>query len=551
MRAASCLLALVCLGALAAPARAEEAKKKEATPPPAVDDAATAKELADGKFEEQLVLDDGRLPIPKPHPNKTSFTFRGEYQLRFRAMSDLHLEPPIGSPPGENDVLGQNAYLYHWARLRPVFQYKDIFKIHGEIDVPRGLVAGDTTDHVWAARDDYGDRRGYDVYPRQLYLQYTTPIGLFRLGQQTSHWGMGLLANDGDHASLFGDYRRGSLVERLLFATRPLGKDGPLALVLGGDIVFEDSRAELLEGDRAYQGIAAVLFQLERFEVGIYGVVRHQERDDESVDALTPFTEDLTVGVVDVYSRWNAPIPGASAFLFGELEAAFIGGTTTAGDEEAVRSFGAAARLGITTVAKDDDGRRYGEVVVAAEYGYASGDADPYDGVTKRFTFDQNHNVGLVLFDHVLAWKTARAATIAQDPGIVNRAAPGLQFLPSEGGVFGAQYLNPTIVVRPRHWLDLKAGLVIAQSTADVVDPFHAGALGDFANYDGGDETNLDLGLEIDLGFDFRIPVIPEHFLVNVGAEGGILFPGRAFDDANGAPLDDQYLLNTKAGIEF
>ena len=126
---------------------------------------------------------------------------------------------------------------------------------------------------------------------------------------------------------------------------------------------------------------------------------------------------------------------------------------------------------------------RWGDLVVSVELGYASGDADPNDGVTRRFTFDQNHNVGLVLFDHVLAYKTARAATIAADPNIVHRASPGLQFLPSEGGVFGAAYLYPTVVVRPASWVDLKAGMVIAQTTADLVDPFHYGALGDYANY--------------------------------------------------------------------
>ena len=45
--------------------------------------------------------------------------------------------------------------------------------------------------------------------------------------------------------------------------------------------------------------------------------------------------------------------------------------------------------------------------------------------MTKRFTFDENHHVGLVLFDQVLRWKTARSATIAQDPSLVARPAPG------------------------------------------------------------------------------------------------------------------------------
>ncbi len=516
-----------------------------------------ALEAAD--FDPRFLLDAGRVPVTEPVATEVRFLVRGEYQVRFRANNDLPLEPPIGAPPGTADTLGQNAYVYHWFRLRPVFQYEDRLAVVGEIDVPRGLALGETTELTTAARDSFAERRFYDIHPRQLYLAYRTPIGLIRIGQQTSHWGMGLLANDGDHPTLFGDYRRGSLTERLLFATRPMGEGTPLVLAFAGDVIFEDPNARLLDGDRAFQGIAAVRWETPAFHVGVYGVVRHQERDRESVDARTPFTEALTVGVVDVAAGFNVPVPGYDAFLTGALEAAFIAGDTTmvrnidltaAGETEDVVAFGGAARLGVVTVATTDDGRRYGNLALAVEYGYASGDADPYDGVTRRFTFDQNHNVGLVLFDHVLAWKTARAATIAQDPSIVNRPAPGLSFLPSEGGVFGARYLNPTVVVRPEPWIDLKAGVVIAHTTADFVDPYHAGALGNLANYDGGDEKALDLGLELDAGFDFRVPVT-ERFVINAGAEGGVLFPGGAFDDAEGRAMPNQFLLNTKLGVYF
>src|SRR5262249_21909081 len=144
--------------------------------------------------------------------------------------------------------------------------------------------------------------------------------------------------------------------------------------------------------------------------------------------------------------------------------------------------------------------------------------------------------VGLVLFDHVLAWKTARAATIGQDQNLAARAAPGLWLLPSNGGVFGAEYINPRVIVRPKRWLDLKGGVVIAQTTADFVDPYHFSALGNAVNYDGGDPRKHDLGVEIDLGADARIAV-DKAATVQAGLEGGVLFPGHAFDDAAGNKL--------------
>ncbi len=184
------------------------------------------------------------------------------------------------------------------------------------------------------------------------------------------------------------------------------------------------------------------------------------------------------------------------------------------------------------------------------EVGYASGDADPDDGVNKRFTFDANHRVGLVLFNQVLAWKTARAATIAQDPDLVTRAAPGLDLLPSRGAVFGAQYLNPRMIFRPRRWLDLKTGVVIAQTTTDLVDPYHQDALGNVANYEGGISRRHDLGLELDLGASLRIPV-DTTATVQAGVEAGVLFPGHAFDDENGVRLPNQYLVSLALGLQF
>lgn len=514
------------------------------------------------EFSDTFVLDTGRKEFAPPTPEGISLNLRGEYQLRYRGMSDLRLQAPVRHP--EATKLGQNQYLYHWLRLHARFSFKDKVSLVAQIDVPRGLIVGDTTRYVDAARDSLSEARWSEVHPRWLYLQYDSPIGIFRLGQQGSHWGMGLLANDGDHPTLFGDYQRGSLSERLLFATTPLGKGTKLSVAVAGDVIFQDQTADLVhDHDRAFQGVLALLYRTKPAEVGFYGVIRHQERDQHAVDELTPYTDSLTVGVLDLTGKFNTPVPGASAFAYGQFEAALILGATSfvrgsytrltdptlKRDDELVRSFGAAAVLGAAHVSgtgKD----AWGDLVGEVETGYASGDADTGDGITKRFTFDANHRVGLVLFSQVLAWKTARAATIAQDPDIVARPAPGLGLLPSKGGVFGAQYLNPRMVIRPRRWLDLKTGVVIAQTTSDLVDPYHEGALGNIANYDGGDSRRHDLGLELDFGANVRIP-IDTTATVQAGLEGGVLFPGHAFDDVAGGRLANQYLVSLMLGLQF
>ena len=514
------------------------------------------------QFSDIFVLDTGRKELRPPDPESISINLRGEYQLRCRGMSDLRLQASVRHP--EATRLGQNQYLYHWLRLHGRFSFKDKVSIVAQIDVPRGLIVGDTTRSVDAARDSLSEAKWSEVHPRWLYVQYDSPIGIFRIGQQGSHWGMGLLANDGDHPTLFGDYQRGSLSERLLFATTPLGKGTKLSVAVAGDVIFQDQTADLVhDHDRAFQGVLALLYRTVPAEIGVYGVIRHQERDLHAVDELTPYTDSLTVGVVDLTGKFNTPVPGASAFAYGQFEAALIVGSTSfvrgsytrlvdptlRREDELVRSFGAAAMLGAVHVngtGKD----AWGDLVGEVETGYASGDADSNDGVTKRFTFDANHRVGLVLFNQVLAWKTARAATIAQDPDVVARPAPGLGLLPSRGGVFGAHYLNPRFIARPRRWLDLKTGVVIAQTSADLVDPYHQGALGNIANYDGGDSRRHDLGLELDFGASVRVP-LDTTATVQAGAEGGVLFPGHAFDDVAGGRLANQYLVNLMLGLQF
>lgn len=515
----------------------------------------------DAGFLDRFVVETGRIDFEPPEPGRLRLNLHGEYQLRYRAMNDLPLQGPIGLP--SVDTLGQNQYLYHWLRVGLRLDIFDKIALVGQIDVPRGVIVGDATRHVDATRDALAAPRWYEVHPRYLYLEYSSPIGVFRVGQQGSSWGMGLLANDGDRFTLFGDHRRGSLVERVSFTTNPMGKGTPLFIALAADLVFQDPTANLLDGERAYQGVAAVGYRTKHAEIGVYGVGRRMERKGQATDALTPFTDTLTVGVIDVAGKFNVPVPGARAFAYGEVEVATIFGSTSflrgaygnnldptaPRENERIRSFGGAAKLGVVRVA--GEGRdRWGQIMGEVEIGYASGDADPYDGTTKRFTFDENHRIGMVLFDQVMRWKTARSATIAQDPAIVARPTPGLELLPSRGGVFGAQYINPRFAFRPRRWVDLKAGVVIAQTTADLVDPFQMGALGSARNYDGGAPKKHDLGVELDLGVAFRVHV-DQISTLQAGIEGGVLFPGHAFDDAAGNMLPKQVLANVQLGLQF
>lgn len=537
-----------------------------------------------------LVLDTGRIPKPKPDPQMLRIHVRGELQLRGQVQRSFPLDistSALNTHPGAlEDSIGQNAFVTQWLRVTPQLMWRDKVQVVAQVDLLSGYVFGETTHDVGAdayPRDNSGDAWTY-VRLRWLYGEWKSPIGLFRVGQMSNHWGMGLLANDGDHPSLFGDYRGGNLVEQILFATKPAGIDSNYVLGLGFNVVYQDPQARLTRGDVAMQGVLAGYYEKGPNQLGVFSVLRSQSTGKTSGSDLYSYDDDLVAGAVDVAGRFASKIPGADeTFLYGAAEGAFILGSTNilrqpdqalSGDRTAIRSFGGAALLGVvhrrtcdgncgfskhgahagptSPMSAPEDPNSWGDVAASVELGYATGDANPYDDVERRFTFDPNHRVGLVLFDEVMRWQSARAASAAQDPLLSNgnRPTPGVNLLPSNGGVFGAAYVNPTAVFRPRPSLDLKVGAVLAQTTSDLVDPYRLATQGSYVNYRGGDAKRHDLGLELDAGIEWRLR-IERDLQLQLGAQGGVLFPGGALANAAGETMKIPWLATLRVGLQF
>ena len=535
----------------------------------------------------RLILDTGRIQPLKPSSEYIRMMFHGEAQFRGQVERSFPLDvtaTTLNAHPGAiSDSLGQNAFITSWIRITPRLLIKDTVAITAQLDLLQGYVFGDTTHDVssdYYPRDNGGDFGTYTAL-RWLYLDWKTPIGLFRVGQQGNHWGLGILADDGDHPSVFGDYRGGNIVERILFGTKPAGRDSPFTIAIAGDLVYRDWQARLTRGDIAWQGVLAGYYEKGPNQFGVFSVVRSQSTSRQSGFDFNQYSDTLSAGIVDVAGRFAAPVPGApSAFIFGGAEVAAVFGSTNMlrtpdqallGVDTVIRSYGGAAQLGVVHEAnckecsaptrspteKPKGPQGFGDFVAQLEVGYASGDANPIkDGTTdntfKQFTFDPNHKVGLVLFDEVMRWETARAATAAQDPLLANgsRPAAGTNLLASNGGVFGAQYIYPTVIVRPRHFLDLKAGAVIAQTTADFVDPYRVATQGGYYNYRGGDAKRHDLGVELDGGVEVRAK-LERDLVLQLGAQAGILFPGGAFADANGQIMNAPWLAQGRVGLQY
>jgi len=476
---------------------------------------------------------------------------RGSYQLRGSFMDDVPLTalPSRGFEP----TLGQNTWVAQWLRVGATVGLRERLELQFEMDVARGLLSGDFTNGVTAAegpRDEVDLFGATGVQLRQLYLEWRSSVGLLRAGLTPSHWGMGILANDGAHERPFGDHEFGDRHIRLAFATKPFGADIPVYAALSWDILYQDILANRRDGDRGAQGVFAGWYEHEHGRLGVYLARRYQDMPVDTGPGLVQADDsELFVHVIDGFARWRWDVPGGgearlaaeAAVAFGQTNATLTVSDVDDGEHyDDIRQMMASVQLGYSR--EDWD--------VALEGGYTSGDSNTEDDVQSRGTMDPDHQVGLILFPEVIAWQTARSATLAGSPELFGRPSRGAEMLPTNGGVSGAMYLFPTVTWDATEWLKLRVGGVWARASADVVDPYRQRAESRSVNYRGGRAENRDLGLELDAA------ILAEYELargirVQGGIEGGYFLPGRAFDDESGVAMDSMGLLRLRFGMSF
>ena len=415
-------------------------------------------------------------------------------------------------------------------RLAPEIRFHD-FSLISEFDLATGAVFGTPDSTVVASRVPTPNFKPAEL--RQLFLQYRWATGVARLGVQTSNFGLGMLANAGAKDAEAGDFgiqHGGSVVARA-------GVGGRLFYALGGawravepiaafDLVVHDATADLLAGDRALQGILGLRFNVDDdHQFGLTAIYRNQRRDNGA-----PGERSTDAFVGDLFARWTVMKTADSALtLSGELVG--ITGTTTQSRSDnaevlAVRQLGAVAKLNY----------RKGRLGLLFDGGFASGDQNPYDATISSFRFDSNYKVGLVLFDQVLGYQTARSGWRAADPLLTGVAPEGVDLLPSAGAVTGAWYLFPRAKYGLADWIDVYGGPLFAFTTAQLTDPFNTRINGGTpVNYLGGRPGNY-LGTELDLGLTLHGDATP-WLHISATLEGGVLLPGDAFRTAAGTNM--------------
>ncbi len=478
-----------------------------------------------------------------------SGSLHGDYRIRFVEQSAFLLDET-----GQESTVEE--YLTHRLRLGPEVGFGKKVRLVSQVDLFDGHIFGDTSqDADGLLLESAAENRGLDsLLLRKLHVQWESPIGLFQVGQDASHWGLGMLANSGEQDGPFSDSRGGDLVERALFATAPGAwfSDDPLArrfiLALAADAVFRDDNADWMEGDRAFQAVAAAYYKDNDLFAGVYGAWRTQEDRRSWVESGEPWGTPLTIDLpgekldvfaTDLFLRYRLGFEQGALEL--AAEGALVMGTTTRGRNDNSPDRLDVLQGGVTGLIRVE----LDSLGIAADVrtGWASGDTNAGDGKATGFRFDPGYRVGMILFDDVLSAYSAHSVQRLLD----NRAVPpsGARSLPTNGSVAHSFFLAPEVEYRPWRPLVLAVGALWAMAPGGLADPYNTNAVngGYPLNPYGVDPGSDQLGYEVDGGI-WVIPVDTNAVELSLAAQGGMFVPGEALARADG--LDSSPVLKAR-----
>ena len=402
----------------------------------------------------------------------------------------------IGSLPpdlvldDEGSTVGQGAVLDQRIRLGGGYRNHG-WRVGFEGDLLEGQALGGT----WSLgpgddrnRDTLGVVSGDSFSLREASL--SKRIGWMRAsaGVMTSDWGLGMLANSGARDPLFGRSDFGDRVIRASLTASPL--EAPLYFTLAADRGIEDEIGAWADDQQVYQGIASVLYRAEDGPTaGVYAVYRDQLEADD--------IRRTQVGVMDVYASVPLALTDAGHGLTLSVEAAGFKGTTdrattyNSPEQLAVLAGGVVAQA----VASLPEER----ALLHLRGGWASGDGNPDDDQINDFAFDRDYDAGMVMFDEVGGALAAANYQDLTDPTYSGTPPDGVDALLTEGAVQKATYGQLVGEVRPKPWLGVKLGGMVAWQTAPISYAFETYRNGGVPTNQLGEATSgTYLGSELD-----------------------------------------------------
>ena len=290
----------------------------------------------------------------------------------------------------------------------------------------------------WASRASPGRPLPYGAFDfRQAYLEWETPVGVLRVGQQAFNLGLGIVANGGPRPS---SATTATATSSTAWPSRrdPAARASDWVVALAGDLVYRDRLVHwLVDGDIALQGVLTVFYQdhacRQDCEHKSGRRARHVPRH------LVGQRVDAAGGARRRVRALGWPQPDRVGRVFAGVEVAGAYGVTDATRtaeyaEHTVLQFGGAAEFGI---------ERDGRYRISLEAGYATGDRNPVDGDQRRFTLQPVAPGGAP--DVPRGDRVADGAERGdrERPAAHRAAAHGAFLLRRRGAVAGAAYVYP------------------------------------------------------------------------------------------------------------
>jgi len=384
--------------------------------------------------------------------------------------------------------------------------------------------------------DKLPDQRLETMIPQDAWIgvRYGKTAGI-KAGLMTTHWGMGLVANDGgagrsaERNDWFTLSRSGDRVARAQIYAMPFASD-PDSLLRGwllsasADSVLDDDTLTGPDQKANQYSFATKLYLDKQKWAGFYGAFRDQHHDDGKT---------LKVGVLDGALDFDYR-DAAKNGLRLEAECAWITGETTLSPtpEHPKHDIAQLGAMGRVSWAGAIPG-----LTLQLDGGYFSGDDNLDDGRLTSFRADRNVRQGLVLFERLLAWQTGRSRLHASDPSLVGHPAQDLDRLASDGALYNAATVFPKVGYRIGNHVEVYGGALFAFSPSRVYDPYNTRVFGGGypRNFLGGTPDSRVLGTEFDVGVRGQLPVPgPWKSTVQLALEYGVLLPGAAIQGSDG-----------------
>ena len=458
------------------------------------------------------------------------FPMMATYRFEDASAVTVDRDGNVSDPDGAS-----NAQIRLGATFKAMPSKLTRFSVEYEHDVFAGQFAGGATGETELV---HGPLEGEtDDTMRRAFAKLRLGPVFFGGGFTMSHWGMGLLANDGADgwapgSAHFRDPRGGDRVRRGYVGLGPIPALD--LLIMGGYDVVEGDDI-LLSDDTAEQFVGSVILQPGKPRTaGFYVAHRTQNHVGEKTTEVTIF---------DLYLNWTATLDSGLEFE-GAFEGAVISGETGLGPNpdypvHDVYQVGVAARAALSA-------QRYGGVI---DFFYGSGDRNLDDRELNAFRADHNYELGMLLFRHVVGAHSARSPVRASDLELVGVPPEDLDRLPSRGAATNAWVIFPKGWFRTSYGLEVYGGPMLAFSDVEVIDPRNTRlAGGELRNgYDG--QPGALLGTEFDLGLRYTTTL--GGVGLTAGVEAAAFLPGSAFAGPDGETIDAVYGARAMTRVEL